>query len=107
MLDWSFHEDLYYRLNVINLVLPPLRERNEGIVPLAEYLLRKHAVSGRSVSLTLNLKHAMVGYQWPGNVREVENVKRKLIVLRSPEVIAKELHAKASRRITLACHRFQ
>jgi DNA-binding NtrC family response regulator len=101
MLDWSFHEDLYYRLNVINLVLPPLRERNEGIVPLAEYLLRKHAGAGRSVSLTLNLKHAMVGYQWPGNVRELENVKRKLIVLRSPEVIAKELHAKASRRIHL------
>jgi len=102
MVDRSFREDLYYRLNVINLVLPPLRERKEDIVPLAEYLLRKHAVAGRSVSLTMDLKHAMMAYQWPGNVRELENVMRKLIVLRSPELIAKELHAKVSRKLHLS-----
>jgi len=104
MADRSFREDLYYRLNVINLVLPPLRERKEDIVPLAEYLLRKHAVAGRSVSLTMDLKHGMMAYQWPGNVRELENVMRKLIVLRSPELIAKELHAKASRKLVLAAN---
>jgi two-component system response regulator AtoC len=98
MLDRSFREDLYYRLNVINLHLPPLRERKEDIVPLAEYLLKKHAVAGRSVSLTLDLKHALMAYQWPGNVRELENVMRKLIVLRAPEPIARELQAKAARK---------
>ncbi|MBZ5621851.1 MAG: sigma-54 dependent transcriptional regulator [Acidobacteriia bacterium] len=98
MLDRSFREDLYYRLNVINLQLPPLRERKEDIVPLAEYLLKKHAVAGRGVSLTLDLKHALMAYHWPGNVRELENVMRKLIVLRAPELIARELHAKASRK---------
>lgn len=98
MLDRSFREDLYYRLNVINLQLPPLRDRREDIVPLAEYLLKKHAVTGRSVSLTLDLKHALMAYHWPGNVRELENVMRKLIVLRAPEIIARELHAKASRK---------
>ena len=99
MLDRSFREDLYYRLNVINLQLPPLRERKEDIVPLAEYLLKKHAVAGRSVSLTSELKQAVMAYHWPGNVRELENVMRKLIVLRSPDLIARELQAKASRKL--------
>jgi two-component system, NtrC family, response regulator AtoC len=98
MLDRSFREDLYYRLNVITLHLPPLRERKEDIVPLAEYLLKKHAAAGRSVSLTLDLKHALLAYHWPGNVRELENVMRKLIVLGSPELAARELQAKASRK---------
>jgi two-component system response regulator AtoC len=102
MLDRSFREDLYYRLNVINLELPPLRERKEDIVPLAEYLLKKHAVAGGSVSLTLDLKHALMTYHWPGNVRELENTMRKLVVMRAPEVIARDLHAKASSKPTLA-----
>jgi two-component system response regulator AtoC len=96
MIDRSFREDLYYRLNVINLQLPALRERKEDIIPLAEYLLRRHAVPGRSVSLTVDLKHALMAYHWPGNVRELENVMRQLIVLHAPEVIARDLHAKTS-----------
>jgi two-component system response regulator AtoC len=102
MVDRSFREDLYYRLNVINLQLPPLRERKEDIVPLAEYLLKKHSVEGKSVALTLDLKHAVMAHRWPGNVRELENVMRKLIVLRDPEAIARELHAKAARKPLLA-----
>jgi len=98
MLDRSFREDLYYRLNVINLVLPALRERKEDIISLAEYMLKRHAVAGRPVSLTAELKHALMAYHWPGNVRELENVMRQLIVLRAPEVIARELHAKAARK---------
>jgi transcriptional regulator with PAS, ATPase and Fis domain len=84
----AFREDLYYRLNVINLQLPPLRERNEDIVRLAEHLLLKHAVPGKSVFLTPKLKQAMTTYHWPGNVRELENVIRKLTVLRVPDLIA-------------------
>ncbi len=97
----TFREDLYYRLNVINIVLPPLRERKEDIVPLADCLLKKHAIPGRAVAITPDLKHAMTSYHWPGNVRELENVVRKLIVMRDPELIARELYGKVSRK-TLA-----
>jgi two-component system response regulator AtoC len=100
--DRSFREDLYYRLNVINLQVPPLRERQEDIVPLAEYLLRKHSVPGKNVAITLGLKHALMTYHWPGNVRELENVMRRLIVLRDPDLIARELHTKATRKPLLS-----
>ena len=94
----AFREDLYYRLNVINIQLPPLRERNEDIVRLAEHLLSKHAIPGKTVSLTPKLKQAMMTYHWPGNVRELENVIRKLTVLRVPDLIARELLEKSARR---------
>ncbi len=79
-----FREDLYYRLNVINLLLPPLRDRQEDILPLAEFLWKKHAGPG-PLQMTLNLKHVFMTYRWPGNVRELENTIRKLIVLRDPD----------------------
>src|SRR5262245_41186151 len=100
IIDGTFREDLYYRLNVINLVLPPLCERREDLVPLAEYLLKKYETPGQPVALTRDLRHAMVTYQWPGNVRELENVMRKLTVLRNPDMIAQELMAKATRKST-------
>ena len=96
--DRTFREDLYYRLNVINVVLPALRERKEDIVPLAEFLMKKHAVKGVPVPpLTLDLKHALMTYHWPGNVRELENCVRKLLIFRDSDAIARELHAKAAR----------
>jgi len=100
--DGKFREDLYYRINVINLELPPLRERNEDILPLAEYLLKRHAVTGKNIAISAELKHTLLTYQWPGNVRELENVMRRLIVLRDPKRIAQELQAKGPRRARLA-----
>jgi two-component system response regulator AtoC len=95
--DRAFREDLYYRLNVINLHLPPLRERKEDIVGLAEHLLRKHTAPGTPpLGLTLELKHALTAYQWPGNVRELENVVRRYLVLRDPARIARELNDKVA-----------
>ena len=97
--DRSFREDLYYRLNVINLHLPPLRERREDIVPLAEYLLKRHAVASMSIPpITLDLKHALMSYHWPGNVRELENAMRKLLILRDPDSVARDLNAKSTRK---------
>jgi two-component system response regulator AtoC len=94
--DRSFREDLYYRLNVINLVLPSLRERRDDILPLADFLLKKHSpVKSSATLLTLDLKNALYKYSWPGNVRELDNVIRKLIVLRDPDLIARELHMKS------------
>ena len=99
MAENTFREDLYYRLNVINLHLPSLRERKEDIPRLAEYLLRKHSPAGSPPpEITLELRHALTAYHWPGNVRELENVMRRLLVLRDANLIARELHAKATRR---------
>lgn len=101
IVDRNFREDLYYRLNVLNLYLPPLRERREDIVQLAEFLLRKHG--GDSVLvLSPALKQALVSYAWPGNIRELENVMRRLVVLRDQDMIVREIQAKMARRVGVA-----
>src|ERR1017187_8996947 len=103
--DRTFREDLYYRVDVINIQLPPLRERKEDIIPLSTFLLRKHSVNGvPAPSITQELKHAMLTYQWPGNVRELENFMRNLVVLRNPEMLARELHVKSIRKPLLSAH---
>jgi two-component system response regulator AtoC len=95
----TFREDLYYRLNVINVVLPPLRERPEDIGPMAEFILRRHTPQNTPlVPITSKLKEAMTAYRWPGNVRELENIVRRLLVLRDADLVARELLAKANRR---------
>jgi two-component system response regulator AtoC len=97
--DRTFREDLYYRLNVINVVLPPLRERTEDILPMAEFLMKRHATAGVPMpTITLDLKNAMTAYRWPGNVRELENFMRKFLILRDAEMLARELNAKSSRK---------
>jgi transcriptional regulator with PAS, ATPase and Fis domain len=97
--DRTFREDLFYRLNVINIQLPPLRERQEDILPLAEILMKKHAVRGVPVPpITPDLKEAMLNFSWPGNVRELENFVRKLLIFRSPETMAEELDRKITRK---------
>ena len=79
----SFREDLYHRLNVIALRLPPLRERKEDIPVLAHYFLKKFSTeTGRSVSaITEEVLHGLVAYHWPGNVRELANVIERAVVL--------------------------
>jgi two-component system response regulator AtoC len=99
--DNSFREDLYYRLNVINVRIPPLRERKEDIVPIAEFLMKKHADSGGAPVLTAALKQTLLSYEWPGNIRELENVVRKFLILRNADMIVRELHMKASRKAAL------
>jgi two-component system response regulator AtoC len=101
--DRTFREDLYYRLNVINIHLPPLRERKQDIIPMAEHLMRAHA-PGTAVSISPELRNAMILYGWPGNVRELENIVRKLVVLRDPDLIARELNAKTERRRVAAAN---
>ena len=102
IVDQTFREDLYYRLNVINLHLPRLRERKEDIVPLAEHLIRKHAGKNPPLVISLELKNAMMDYHWPGNVRELENYVRKLLIFRDCEALARELHAKTARMTRVA-----
>jgi two-component system response regulator AtoC len=97
--DRTFREDLYYRLSVIVLQVPPLRERIDDIVALGEFLIRKHADQGRPVpAISKDLRHAMTVYDWQGNVRELENYMRKLVIFMDPDAIARELHERMSRK---------
>lgn len=101
--DRTFREDLFYRLNVINIYLPPLRERAEDIVPMAEFLLNKHASNGPAPPpLTPELKEAIKGYYWPGNIRELENYMRKFLILKDADAIAYELKSKTHRKLVVA-----
>jgi DNA-binding NtrC family response regulator len=87
--DGRFLEDLFYRLNVIPLVLPPLRERREDIPVLVEHFLRKHAHrSGRKIEQIREEALARLNaYDWPGNVRELENTIERAVVLSGGPVI--------------------
>lgn len=79
--DGLFREDLYYRLAVIPLHLPPLRERREDIPLLARHFCRKHG--GADVHFEPEALAALAGYTWPGNVRELENLVERLLIMRS------------------------
>jgi Nif-specific regulatory protein len=88
----GFRRDLYYRVNVVSIVLPPLRERREDIMPLANHLIRKHAQnSPRQVTgISEEARAYLVNYDWPGNVRELENTMERAVVLGSTELILPE-----------------
>jgi DNA-binding NtrC family response regulator len=93
MQDGRFREDLYYRLNIVEIHVPPLRERKDEIVGLAEAFLRKHSPI-EPVELPPRLCQALLEHDWPGNVRELENVIRRFLVFRNAEFIAGELRRK-------------
>jgi DNA-binding NtrC family response regulator len=81
--EGRFREDLYYRLNVVAIHLPPLRERREDIAALSRYFLRKHSVAvGRNVTeISEEAQRKLDSYDWPGNVRELANVIERAVVL--------------------------
>ena len=80
--DGAFREDLYYRLNVINLVLPPLRERPEDIPPLLNHFLQRTAAENnkRVDGITADAVKVLVAHAWPGNVRELRNCVERMVV---------------------------
>jgi two-component system response regulator AtoC len=97
--EGTFREDLYYRLNVIAIQVPPLRDRTEDIVPLAEILLRKYAPPGAPIpAITSELRRVMSDYSWPGNVRELENFMRKLVIFQDAGAIQRDLQARIDRK---------
>ncbi|HEY1532913.1 MAG TPA: sigma-54 dependent transcriptional regulator [Polyangiaceae bacterium] len=89
----AFREDLFFRLNVIELKIPPLRDRPDDILPIAEFLLSRHAErNGASYELDNEARRALVDHEWPGNVRELENrVQRATLVCQAPRVTAADL----------------
>ncbi|MGB4599233.1 MAG: sigma-54 dependent transcriptional regulator [Trichlorobacter sp.] len=88
----TFREDLFYRLNVIPLHLPPLRERREDILPLVNHFLDKfrHLMARPTISLNKAALDALERYHWPGNVRELENVVERLVALTEGDAITPE-----------------
>ena len=90
--DGRFREDLYYRLNVVSIKLPPLRERKEDIPVLIDYFLRKYAGELKKPVklLTPGTLDDLIAYHWPGNVRELENVIERAMVLSTGDQIGPE-----------------
>jgi len=93
--EGAFREDLFYRLNVISINLPPLRDRREDILPLAQHFIRKYtAENARQISdkLSPEVLSLLEAYNWPGNVRELENViERAVIIARGGELQREDL----------------
>jgi transcriptional regulator with PAS, ATPase and Fis domain len=83
--DGTFREDLYYRLNVVPVQLPPLKERKKDIIPLAEYF-----IAGRVKKISSRAKKLMESYDWPGNVRELRNCVDRAVVLGDGKTIQPE-----------------
>jgi Nif-specific regulatory protein len=90
--DGSFREDLYYRLNVMPIVLPPLRERPEDIAEIAQFLVDKIGqTQNRKVTLTEAAQRRLSHYHWPGNVRELENCLERAAVMSESGVLDVDL----------------
>src|SRR5262249_26339304 len=87
-----FREDLYYRLNVISLRAPSLRERREDVFELAVHFLRRHAqrVGKRVTHLDAPAVEALTAYDWPGNIRELENVIERAVVLADGPAVTRD-----------------
>jgi two-component system response regulator AtoC len=95
----AFRPDLFYRLNVVSLFVPPLRELRDDVVPFAEFLAKRHCSDPSwDPEITPELKHALLLHDWPGNVRELDNVIRKYSVLRDPDAIIRDLATRATRK---------
>lgn len=101
----QFREDLYYRLNVISLTLPPLRERPEDIEPLARHFVRRFAARMKKElhGIDADALRCMASYHWPGNVRELENVIERAVILAQGSLLTADLLPVCSRTAAPSC----
>jgi DNA-binding NtrC family response regulator len=88
----NFREDLYYRLNVVNIRVPPLRERKEDVLLLIDFFLKKYNAKHKKnvKGLTREVRDMLMKYDYPGNVRELENITERAVVLTRGDYISKE-----------------
>lgn len=97
--DRQFREDLFYRLNVVRIAMPPLRDRREDVPLLVNFFLRKFGQQQKQPpkSISADALALLCGYQWPGNVRELENVvQRAIVVTKGDAILAGDLPAEVS-----------
>lgn len=87
--EGSFRQDLFYRINVAQLILPPLRERKEDISPLANHFLREqsHKKKRRFKTFSQTAMERLLAYNWPGNIRELQNVIERLVLLNDDTIV--------------------
>lgn len=92
--EGGFRQDLFYRLNVVDIHLPPLRERPEDLPLLIQHFIKRSAQSSRAGRLSAEALRALLNYPWPGNVRELENtIERALVLCRGEEIALADLPA--------------
>ena len=91
--DGSFREDLYYRLNVVTIMLPPLRERVDAIPLLVETFLNEYneRYGKTTMKLSPETMKIFLNYHWPGNVRELENMVKRMVVLGNEQAVLQEI----------------
>jgi transcriptional regulator with PAS, ATPase and Fis domain len=98
MMEGHFREDLFFRINVINITVPPLRERREQILPLLQFYLdfyrKKYGKDG--APLSSKMINAFKEYPWPGNIRELENLVRRTVIFGEEDTVMKTLSGKKS-----------
>ena len=104
LLHNEFREDLYYRLKVIEVTVPPLRERRAEISNLTQYFMDRYARRyNRPVrQLSVDLQQLFHTYEWPGNIRELENMIKRIVILQDEQLVVRELTARAP-RVAVAC----
>jgi DNA-binding NtrC family response regulator len=90
--DGTFRQDLYYRLNVINIFLPPLKERTEDIIPLVEHFIGRYGreFNKPGMRISEDARQALERYAWPGNVRELSNTVERIMILEDGDLLLPE-----------------
>jgi len=90
--EGRFREDLYYRLNVVTINIPPLREREGDVEPLAEFFLHKfsHTLNKKMKKIDASAMRLLKGYRWPGNIRELENTMERAVLMADTDVVTPE-----------------
>jgi transcriptional regulator with GAF, ATPase, and Fis domain len=96
--DGSFREDLYFRLNVVTIALPPLRDRREEIPFLVDHFIKKYSVQYNKpgIAVSKDLSNQFLEYEWPGNIRQLENMIKRMVVLGGESAIVTELRQPAA-----------
>jgi len=89
--EGKFRQDLYYRLNVFSIALPPLRDRKEEIPTFVDYFMNKYSPAGSLQKVSPAMLGRMMDYPWPGNLRELENFIRRLVILGDESMMLGEL----------------
>ena len=101
LLSGEFREDLYYRLKVIELTVPPLRERRDEIPTLIDFFIARYArkYNRPARPLTEHLRQLFMTYDWPGNIRELENMIKRVVILQDEQLVVREIERNMQRAL--------